>query len=177
MEKPLFEEISEKEVIGLLDDGKDPEGLFFSKALVVFVDVVFLLVVICSLCVVFEMLDLTKQGLQMPSASAIATILGGALTITGGASITAHVWYYKKTQAGHTAKTQAEVYMTVADKEVECKQALMQTQHDLKLSDAEASKANIQRVDSMTSGAYNALDSNLKNTMSDATAQIKREGA
>lgn len=173
--EPLLNELIDDNQVSLTDSGEYKERLGFSKGLVVFADSLFALVVVSALCTAFELVNASLAGQTINNANAIATIYASLLTFTGGGSITAHVWYYKKTQAGHTAKTQADVYMVVADKEVECKKELMQTQHDLKLTDLEVSKTNIQRVDSMTSGAFNAMDNNLKTAMQDATQLVKKE--
>jgi len=118
---------------------------------------------------------MAKEGINA-NLNGISAALAAMISVPIALPCTCIVWYLKKTQTGYTAKVQGTVYAQVADKEVECKKQLMQTQHDLKLSDIEANRANIQRVDSMTSGAFNAMDSNLKTAMADATAQIKKEG-
>lgn len=199
MKEPLFEEISEeervinflnklrsdpeepdeddaKELVDLLDDGRDAEGLFFSKALVIVSLVLYFLIVTVVLSMAVQCIDLAKEGVNA-NLSGVSAALAAMISVPIALPCTCIVWYLKKTQTGYTAKVQGSVYTQVADKEVECKKELMKTQHDLKLSDMEANKANIPRVDGITSGAFNALDTNMKTAMTDATAQIKKEGA
>lgn len=180
----VFEEVNEptkKSRQSLVEDGKDQEGLFFSKTMVIASLILYGFIVACVLGITLYVVKSVVSGSienaaalsgLSPLSAAIGAIATGATVLP----VTICVNYYKKTTLGHTAKVEAELYRSVLGYQFNYNKAMMKQQHDLKLTDAEVSKIESQsKAKVISDSVFNDASSTVKNYMNDATQMPKKE--
>ena len=144
----------------------DKEGLAFSKGIVLLSLLLFIIVLI---------IVINQEPDQ--NMSYMATVYTAALAAAGGMAITAIVWYLKKTHVSYTTRVQAGLYKQVLGWELLYKKDLMALQHELKLTDAEMSKIENSEMSakSILNGAFSDVNSNIKSSVAEGTATVKKE--
>jgi len=148
----------------LVSDGKDKEGLFFSKAIVIVSLIMFILV----LLKVFTM--------ETPDNGYLATVYVGAITGSSALAVTTVVWYLKKTHTAYVAKVETQLYKDTIGIQYTYTVGLMQKQRDFNLTDQQMNKIeNAISAKNVSNSVFSEAQANIKTSKSEGTATIKKE--